>query len=79
MECLLQSATKVRQGGWSVLALSCACPWCTPLAKCSSWLSEFRCEVLKLVGRRFELILCFTQEKSAVKKELDPFSAKKTL
>lgn len=34
-------------------------------ARCSSWLSEFRCEVLKLVGR-FKLILCFTQVKSGI-------------
>lgn len=44
------------------------------VARCSPWLSEFRCEVLKLVGRRFKLILCFSQE-SAVKKVLGHFSA----
>lgn len=76
MECLLQIATKVRQAVWSVLALSCACPLCKPPARCSSWLSEFRYGVLKVVGRRFELSLCFTQEKSAVKKVLGPFIAK---
>lgn len=50
-----------------VVLVLCAKPM---VARCSPWLSEFRCGVLKLVGRRFKLIIYFSQEKSAVKKSI---------